>query len=231
MNIRQWIFCHEKRNDNEVSMSRKSKAAEFVEEAYNISVTGRHVVVTDAMKNYVFDKISKIEKFSDRIIDVVVTMEVVRHEQRVDIVIKVNNLQIKSQAVSSDMYASIDMAVNKLETQLLKYKNKLKDHQNHQRRNDFEIPVNILRSATEDELSIVNDEIESESRYRLLDKYLPHKIVSRKKIPLKTLTDGEAIMKLDLSGETFLIYRSEETQKLKVIYRRDDGDFGVIQPE
>jgi putative sigma-54 modulation protein len=231
MNIRQWIFCHEKHNDNEVSMSRKSKAAEFVEEAYNISVTGRHVVVTDAMKNYVFDKISKIEKFSDRIIDVVVTMEVVRHEQRVDIVIKVNNLQIKSQAVSSDMYASIDMAVNKLETQLLKYKNKLKDHQNHQRRNDFEIPVNILRSATEDELSIVNDEIESESRYRLLDKYLPHKIVSRKKIPLKTLTDGEAIMKLDLSGETFLIYRSEETQKLKVIYRRDDGDFGVIQPE
>lgn len=211
-------------------MSRKSKAAEFVDEAYNISVTGRHVVITDAMRDYVYDKISKIEKFSNRIIDVVVTMEVLRYEQRVDIVLKVNNLKIKSQAVSDNMYASIDLAVHKLESQLLKYKDRLQDHQNKGTQAD-NLYIDVLRSASEDELFEINDEIESETRTRLMDKYTPHKIVSRTSRPLKTLTDGEAIMKLELSGDPFLVYRSEETQKIKLIYRRKDGDFGVMIPE
>ena len=220
-----------KHNDNEVSMSRKSKAAEFLEEAYNISVIGRHVVVTDAMKDYAIEKVSKIERFSNRIIDVTVTMEVRKFEQIVDIVLKVNNLKIKSQAVSDDMYASIDMAVHKLETQLLKYKDKLQEHQS-KGVSAIDMQVNVLRSASENELLDVNDDIESETRNRLMDKYIPHKIVSQKTIPLKTLTDGEAIMKLDLSGDSFIVYRSEETRKLKILYRRkEDGDFGLIQPQ
>ena len=64
-----------------------------------------------------------------------------------------------------------------------------------------------------------------------MDKFRSHKIISREKHPLKTLTDGEALMKMDLSGDHFLIYRSEESQRLKVMYRRDDGDFGVIEAE
>lgn len=211
-------------------MSRKSKAAEFVDEVYNITVTGRHVSVTDAMKDYAIEKVSKIEKFSPRIIDAVVTMDVQKLEQRVDIVLKVNNLKIKSQAVSENMYTSIDKAVHKLEAQLLRYKDKLQDHQT-KRSDVVDMQVNVLRSAAEEELFEVNDEIESETRHRMMDKYTPHRIVSRKTRPLKTLTDGEAIMKLDLSGDAFLIYRSEESQKIRVMYRRPDGDVGVIQPE
>lgn len=213
-------------------MSRKSKAAEFLEEAYNISVTGRHVVVTDAMKDYAIEKISKIERFSNRIIDVVVTMDIQKLEHRVDIVLKVNNLKIKSQAVSDNMYTSIDKAVHKVETQLLKYKNKLQDYQNRGNA-AIDMNVNVLRSASEQELLELNDEIESETRHRLMDKYIPHKIVSKTTRPLKTLTDGEAMMKIDLSGDPFLIYRCEESpgRDLKIIYRRKDGDFGVITPE
>lgn len=209
-------------------MSRKSKAAEFLDDVYNMSVTGRNIVVTDAMKDYVIEKISKIEKFSNRIIDVVVTMDVQKYEQRVDIVLKVNHLKIKSQAVSDNMYTSIDLAVHKIETQLLRYKDKLQDHQTKGVA-AIDMEVNVLRSASEEELLDLNDEIESENRNRLLDKYNPHKVVSKTTRPLKTLTDGEAIMKIDLSGDSFLIYRSEETQQIKVIYRRNDGDFGVIQ--
>lgn len=210
-------------------MSRKSKAAEFLEEAYNISVTGRHVIVTEAMKDYAIEKVSKIERFSNRIIDVNVIMEVQRNEHRVDLVMKVNHLKIKSQAVSDNMYTSIDKAVHKLETQLLRYKEKLQDHQTKGVA-AIDMKVNVLRTASEEELLDLNDEIESETRNRLLDKYIPHRIVSKTTRPLKTLTDGEAIMKFDLSGDLFLIYRSEETQQLRVIYRRDDGDFGVIEP-
>jgi putative sigma-54 modulation protein len=186
--------------------------------------------VTDAMKDYAIEKVSKIEKFSPRIIDAVVTMDVQKLEQRVDIVLKVNNLKIKSQAVSDNMYTSIDKAVHKLEAQVLRYKDKLQDHQ-AKRSTIIDMPVNVLRSAVDEELLEVNDEIESETRNRMMDRYIPHRIVSQKKRALKTLTDGEAIMKLDLSEDPFLIYRSEESQKIRVMYRRPDGDFGVIQPE
>lgn len=213
-------------------MSRKSKAAEFLEEAYNINVTGRHVVVTDAMKDYAIEKISKIERFSNRIIDVVVTMDVQKLDHRVDIVLKVNNIKIKSQAVSDNMYTSIDRAVQKIESQLLKYKNKIQDHQSKASL-ATDMNVNVLRSASDLELSELNDEIESENRRRLMDKYMPHKIVSKATRPLKDLTDGEAMMKLDLSGDPFIVYRCEESpnRQIKIMYRRKDGDYGVITPE
>lgn len=211
-------------------MSRKSKAAEFINDVYNITVTGRHVEVTDAMKDYVIEKISKIEKFSNRIIEAIVTMEVQRYEHRVDIVLKVNHLKIKSHAVSDDMYTSIDLAVHKIETQLLRYKDKLQDHQARSTA-VTDMQVNVLRALSQDEVLEFNDEIESETRHRLLDRYTPHRIVSTTTRPLKTLTDGEALMKLELAGDTFLIYRSEETQKIRIMYRRKDRDFGVMQLE
>jgi putative sigma-54 modulation protein len=211
-------------------MSRRSKAAEFLDDVYNITVTGRNVVVTDAMKDYVMEKLSKIDKFSNRIIDAVVTMDVQKYEQRVDIVLKVNQIKIKAQAVSEDMYTSIDKAVHKIEAQLLKYKNKLQDHQT-KNISAIDMKVNVLRTASEQELLDLNDEIESETKFRLMDKYHPHKIVSKTTRSLKMLTDGEAMMKMELSEDPFLIYRCEETRKIKIIYRRKDGDFGVIQPE
>lgn len=211
-------------------MSRKSKAIEFMEEVYNITVTGRNVMVTDAMKDYALEKVSKIERFSNRIIDVVVTMDVIRFEHRVDIVMKVEHLKIKSHAVTDDMYASIDKAVDKLEAQLLRYKGKILDH-HLGRGQGVDMDVNVLKAIGEDESVEINDDIEHETRERLLDKYSPHKIVAKEVHHMKALTDGEAIMKMELSGDTFLIYRSEEDRKIKVIYRRNDGHYGVITPE
>lgn len=212
-------------------MSRKSKAVEFLQEGYNISVTGRNVMVTDAMKDYAIDKVSKMERFSNRIIDVVVTMDIVRYEHRIDIVMKVNHLKIKSQAITDNMYASIDKAVDKIEAQLLRYKDKIQDHHLGKGLNTVDMKVNVLRPIADEETFDINSDIEEESRRRLLDKYSPHKIVDKEIQHLKTLTDGEAIMKIELSGDVFLIYRSEEDRKIKVIYRRNDGNFGVITPE
>jgi putative sigma-54 modulation protein len=212
-------------------MSRKSKAIEFLQDVYNISVTGRNVMVTDAMKDYAIDKVSKIERFSNRIIDVTVTMDVQRFEQRVDIVMKVEHLKIKSTASSDNMYESIDKAVHKLEAQLLRYKSKIQDHHLGKGLNTVDMNVNVLRAVQGDDILQVNEDIEDESRRRLMDKYSPHQIVSKETHTMKTITDGEAIMKMELSGDAFLIYRGEEDRKIKVIYRRGDGDFGVVQAE
>lgn len=211
-------------------MNRKAKAAEFLEVGYNITVTGRHVQITDAMKDYAMEKVAKIERFSHRIIDVIVTMDIQKLDHRVDIVLKVDHTKIKSTAITPDMYASIDKAVDKIQTQLRRYKTKLQDHQ-AKGRAVVDMSVNVVRHAREDELVELNDEIENETRRRLVDKYQPHVIESREVHALKTLSDGEAIMKMELSGDVFLIFRSEEDRKLKVIYRRDDGNYGIISPE
>lgn len=209
-------------------MSRKSKAAEFLQDVYNISVTGRNVAVTDAIRDYAIEKVSKIERFSDRIIDVLVTLDVQKIEHRVDIVIKVDHIKIKSHATTDDMYASIDKAVDKIEAQLLRYKDRIQDH--HAKGvKEVDMNVNVLRSSPDAEIVEINDDIEDENSRRLMDKYHSHRVIKREKLPLKTLTDGEALMKMDLSGDPFMIYRSEETQRLRVISLREDGDYSVVE--
>lgn len=210
-------------------MSRKMKALEFVDNGYNISVTGRHILVTDAMKDYAIEKLSRIEKFTDRIIDVAIRMDIQRAEHRVDLYMTVGHLKIKSSAVSNDMYVSIDKAVHKLETQLLKYKSRLQDH-TAKNLSSIDMKVNVLGLDGGD-LKEINDEIESENNRALIDSYRSHKVVDSETRPLKTLNLDEAVMKMDLSGDAFLIFRSEEDRKLKVIYKRKEGNYGVIEIE
>ncbi len=211
-------------------MNRKTKALQFANEEYNIAVTGRHVEITDSMKDYAIEKVSKIERFSQRIIDVIVTMDIQKLEHRVDIVLRVDHTKIKASASSDDMYASIDKAVDKLSEQLRRYKSKLNDH--HAKGGKVvEMNVNVFKAPRAEELLDVNEDIEEENRRRLEAAYHPHQIVAKETRPLKTLTNDEALMKMELSRDVFLVFRSEEDRKLKVMYRRTDGDYGVIEPE
>ncbi len=209
-------------------MSRKSKAAEFLDVGYNINVTGRNVQVTDAMKNYAMDKISKLERFSHRVIDVNVIMDIQRYQQRVDIVIRLDNTKIRSSATTDDMYASIDKAVDRIKEQLLRYKTRIQNHQSVSH-DDVAMNVNVYKPS--DDISEVNDDIDEANRSSVVERYQPHHIVKKESRPLKTLNTSEAILKMELSGDAFLIFRCEEDRKLKVIYVREDGNFGVIEAE
>ncbi len=211
-------------------MNRKAKALEFVDAGYDIKVTGRHVQVTDSMKDYALEKISKIERFMNRIIDVNVIMDIQKLDHRVEIILKAGNSKITSQASSQDMYASIDKAVSKLEAQIRRYKSKLQDH--HAKGHAvIDMVVNVIQRPEEDELDFDNEEEEEE----VLDNAPktssePLSVVHQETLPLKILTYDEAIMKMELSGDAFLIFKNEVDQKLKVIYRRKDGHYGIIEP-
>jgi putative sigma-54 modulation protein len=210
-------------------MSRKSKAAEFVEEAYDVTVTGRNVHVTDAMKDYAIEKVSKIERFSQRIIEVNVIMDIQKIDHRVDLIAKVDNVRLKSSAASTDMYASIDKAVEKLTEQLRRYKSRVTDHHTL---SHADVAMNEdIYSPLGDDLLELNDEIEAENNFQLTNTFNAHKVVSRETKPLKTLTHKEALIRMELTGDAFMLFRCEEDRKIKVIYRRDDGNFGVIEPE
>lgn len=209
-------------------MSRKTKAQEFADAGYQIHITGRHLNITDSMKEYAMEKLSKVERFMDRIIDIHVVMDIQKLDHHVEIVMKAGHVKISSHASSDDMYASIDKAVHKLEHQVLKYKSRLSDHhlKNHP---VIDMMVDVVRAPGDEEiLDALDDSLPTPQQ--TAESFHPHYVVKQEKRPLKVLTTDEAIMKMDLSGDAFLIYKNEVDLKLKVIYRRKDGHYGIIEP-
>lgn len=212
-------------------MTRKSKVLDM-DLGYKVHVTGRNVQVTEAMKNYAIEKIAKLESFAPRIIDVSITMDIQKIQNKVDIVMKYGPVLIKSQAATTDMYVSIDQAVDKLEAQIKKYLTKIHDYHNkaHEVR---ELEETVYEAEVPDivDESDANDQMEKETKRSEFQKFMVPRIVKTETQSLNILNDEEAIMKMDLSKSKVLVYRGEDDRKLKVIYRRDDGNFGVIKAE
>lgn len=210
-------------------MVDKAKFAEEEAQGYRINIVGRNVFVTEGMKNYAMDKIGKIDRFHNHVFDVHVTMDIQKLEHSVVIILNVSHLKIKVSAISTDMYVSIDKAVEKLQAQLRRWKGKIQDH--HKKGiSAIDMTVNVLRRPYND-LEEINAAIENVNLQKEIDEYYPPKVIGNEKKALKMLTTDEAVMKMELSGDNFMLYRGEEDQKLKVIYRRSDGNYGMILPE
>jgi putative sigma-54 modulation protein len=210
-------------------MVNASKFKEEEEMGYRIDVIGRNVQITDTIRAYIWDKLSKIERFHNHIMHVVVTLEIHKLEHSCSIIYKIDHTQVKAHADSTDMYASIDRAVERINRLLSRYKSRIQDH--HQKKlSMIDMQVNVLQRPF-DEVEAINAEIEAANLEEGLQQYRAPRMVGTETKPLKTLTIEEAIMKMDLSGDHFLVFRAEEDQKLKVLYRRTDGNYGLIQPE
>ena len=194
-----------------------------------LSILGRNVYVTDAMKQYASEKLSKIERFHNHIMDIHVTMDVQKVEQSVVIMLHLDHFRVKVSASSSDMYASIDKAIEKLQAKIRRWKSRIQDH--HKKgRSVIDVQVNVLKRPFTD-LDLINEAIEIENAVHAMEEYQAPQIIGADTRPLKTLTTEEAIMKMELSDDAFMLYRGEEDHKFKVIYRRNDGDYGLILPE
>ncbi len=192
-----------------------------------IHIVGRSVQVTDAMKNHALEKFSKIERFHNHIMDIHVVMDIVHLEHTVTIVAHFDHFRMKAHASSSDMYVSIDQAIERLQSQFRRWKDRMQDY-SHKRKPIVEIEIDILERLGSD-LQEFNEEIVEQNK-KSKDGTFPS-VTGRRKVLLKELTANEAIMKMELSGDQFMVYRSEEDRKLKVMYRRKDGSYGIIQPE
>lgn len=196
---------------------------------FTISVTGRNVHVTEAMKEYALEKVAKMERFSTQLIDASITMDIQKLDHKVDIILKVSHWVVKSSAVTTDMYASIDKAVHKLDRQLRRHQKRIHDH-HAKGLKVVDMNVNVFHKPFSD-LEEINEEIEAENR-RLEEQHVQiPEVVAQETRALKILSYDEAMSKLDLSGDFFLLFRHEVDQKLKVMYRRSDGHFGVQEPE
>lgn len=206
-------------------MTDKSK---FETEGFSVEITGKHIQISKAMETYVLEKISKIQRFTNNILDITVTLEVQKISHSVAIVMKFLHFRIQAHSTTVDLYAAIDGAFNKIYRLIRKYKEKLKNHRNTNL-STIDMSVHVFDKI--DDLEDINDEIEEENLKEELAQYSIPEIVAKETMAIKMLTQAEAIMKLELAGESFLIYKSEEDQKLKVLYKRLDEKLGLVEVE
>lgn len=199
----------------------------FENQEYHLFVVGKHIEITDAIKQYVFEKLSKIEKIADRIIDIHVVLDAQKLEQSCSILMNFIHFQVKASASTDNMYSAIDRASDRAIALIRKYKTKLQSRR-FKDITTVDIHVNVIEPL-QDNLKVINDEIIAENARREADELTIHKVVAKETMPLKTLTQDEAVIKMEISDLPFLIYRSEEDQMMKVIYRRDDNHYGLVQ--
>lgn len=206
--------------------SKAKRMDKFQSQGYNLTFIGKHLELTDPIKDYVIHKIGKVEKFAPHIIEVTVSLEVHNLENRVTINMIFLHFKINVQATSNDLYSAIDKASDRLIRLVSKYKTQLQEHKGGEHLGVHDLHVHVLKS---NDLEDINAEIEEENERVELEKYKLHSVVAKEKLKLKMLTQDEAVMKLDLSDDAFLIYRAQEDLKTKVLYRRKDGDFSLVE--
>ncbi len=183
-----------------------------------VNITGRHIELTEPLKAYVHEKLQHLKHSFDHVVDVQVVLSVEKIRQRCEITIHASGITIHGSEETEDMYASIDGAVDKLNRQLKRYRQKLKRHQsNHSRREGREIKV-----AQRVYLPPADEEIPED--------HVPEPVASRE-IAAKPMSVDEAIMQLELSGSDELVFTNQETERLNVLYRRPDGSVACIEAE
>lgn len=185
-----------------------------------LQITGRNLDIGDALRSHITERVEQIaEKYFTSSISGQVTMTKQGQEFRVEGLVHIGtgiDLEAKSQSV--DPYGAVDAALTKLEKRLRRYKRRLRDH-HHQRKEPaprYAYAEQIIQSSDEDiaEPEGLNPVIIAETRTNLQE-----------------LTVGEAVMQLDISDLSFLVFRNGAERRINVVYRRDDGNIGWIDPE
>jgi putative sigma-54 modulation protein len=176
----------------------------------NITLTGRNIEITQALKNNVEEKLSKYEKYFKSDIEVQATMGVQKTRQIFELTIPLkDDVVIRVEESSEDMYTSIDLAVDKLARQIQKHKTKLeKRYRSHDTIRFDQIP---LKSNPQ--------EVEQE-----------HVVVKAKKFPIKPMDSEEAILQMEMLGHNFFVFKNSESDEVNVVYQRKDGKYGLIEP-
>ena len=169
-----------------------------------INVRGTKVEITESMRNYVSEKLGKLDK--DISLDggrASVLVKVRNYSQKVEVTIPLKTLILRAEAEEQDFYSAVDMVINKLERQIRKNKTKLQKREKKG-----------LKELNVDEAIEIPEEKE---------------VVKRKKIDLKLMSSEEAILQMDLLGHNFFLYKDEETDMPAVVYKRKDGGYGIIE--
>lgn len=173
----------------------------------DISVTFRHMEPIESLKAYAEEKVSKIKKYLDFPAEahIVLTVEKFRHQA--DVTLGVNGTWIKGFEETGDMYSAIDQVMDKIETQLKRYLGKTRNRRSENLKSD---------DGLGNEESMVS--------------FQEDPVIEVEKMIAKPMDSEEAAMQLNLTKQDFLVFRNSKSREINVIYKRRDGNLGLIEP-
>jgi putative sigma-54 modulation protein len=188
-----------------------------------ITVTGRHVSVTDSMREHAEKKISSLSFDYPKVIDAKVLLDVEKDRHKAEVILHcANHIVIEADSTTANMYTSIDETVHKIARQMRKQKTRmLKSHRPDPAK---------LRELNENTLGLddpLGGDVEEGNDFY---KELPF-LVHREKAPIRKLSEEDAVEQLELNKLPFVIFTDERSDKLSVLYRREDGDYGIVCPD
>lgn len=174
-----------------------------------VTVTGRHMETTDALKQYATEKCARLEKYFPKDVTVVITLSVVKKVHHIaEAVIKSNGILIQASEETEEMYSAIDLLIEKIERRARRYKEKLVDHKH---------------------LTGKAEALASASSSAHPDDRIPQ-IIKTKRFDLKPMQPEEAVMQMELLDKNFFIFTNAGNGHISVIYKRKDGNVGLIEP-
>jgi putative sigma-54 modulation protein len=179
-----------------------------------VNITFRNMFATDALRNHVETKLGHmVSKYLDKVTEAHVTLSLERYLHHADINLHAGTFHVRGKEKSEDMYASIDMAVDKIERQLKKYKERIKSHK-PRHENGARTPVRVRHEI------LANHDGEP----------LGAQVIRSNEFMAKPMSIEEAVMQMDLLNNDFLVFTRPDTNEVSVVYRRKDGNYGVIHP-
>ncbi len=170
-----------------------------------LTVRGNKLEVTDSIRNYVEEKLGKLDKYfeeSDEI-NANVLFRIQGKNQIVEVTIPIKKYILRAEEANEDLYASIDLVAEKLERQIRKNKTRIKE------RKVKDIPVINFEAIIEEEPKTT--------------------IVKRKSVEMKPMDEEEAVLQMELLGHEFFVFQDIDTDSISVLYKRKDGNYGIIE--
>ena len=177
-----------------------------------ISISGKNIEVSDYLRDLINKKVSKLDKYFNEDTEAHVTLSVEKNRHIVEVTIPFPGGIIRGEETSGDMYASIDNVLAKLEKQIVRHRTKL---EKNLRVGAFKAPEPIYSEA------FTADDLGEE----------PAKVVRIKRFDIKPMTVDEAMLQLEMLSHAFYVFTNGESGQINVIYKRKDGNYGLIEPE
>jgi len=179
-----------------------------------ISVTFRHIEPSEAVRSYATDKIGRVVgKYLKRPIEAHLILSVVKHSHTAEINVHASNFDATASESTGDLYSAIDLALDKIESQLRKRNDRVKRRKGR-------------TSAAGEPLAVHFEVLEGEDT----DTPGGRRVVESDNIPAKPLSVEDAILELEESRAEFLVFRNSASEAISVLYKRRDGNYGLITP-
>ncbi|MCH9811653.1 ribosome-associated translation inhibitor RaiA [bacterium] len=204
-------------------------ARKFDDNGVNVSILGRNIQVTPSMKEHIEVRMDKVREMCPPATDIRVYLEVQKDEHRAEILFHFSHFHVAVHAHSFDLYQAFDSCIAKLKAKLRKWKTRIQEHHGKSIA-EVEIDSNVL-DRNKQELYEINDMIEEENLHEVEEVLKPLAVMRREKRNIPLLTVDEASMRFDLCGESFLVYREEKDQKIKVMCYDKNHDLTVLELE